>query len=114
MSARYHEILAVLRSIASGRSDGFSLPEIRRRRLSAIKEVAKERGITHETVRDACTRQLKPHVRGVETFDKLVSEWLANGSPELELAIRHHAVDALDILALDEFFRRHGPRSYAD
>lgn len=112
MSARLDEILAVLAIIASSGGASFSLPEIRRRRLFAIKEVAKQLGITHETVRDACTRQLRPHVEGVDKFDKLLLDWLASGSTALETAVRHHTVDYQDVRRLDEFFSTHGPRSH--
>ena len=110
MSARLDEILGVLGSIAAISTARVTLPEVRRRRLYALKEVAKRLGITDETVRDACTRQLEPHVEGVDKFDRLVLDWLAGRSREIEAAIRHHAVDETDRSRIDQFFAKHGPR----
>jgi hypothetical protein len=110
MSSRLNEILGVLGSIASSGTGQSSLIEIRRRRLFAVKEVAKQFDITHETVSDACTRQLKPHVNGIEEFDRLVLEWLSSRSRNLQAVLQHHAVDRDDATRIDHFFSAHASR----
>jgi hypothetical protein len=104
MSSRLNEILGVLGTIASSGTGRSSLLEIRRRRLFAVKEVARQLDITHETVRDACTRQLKPHVNGIDEFDHLVLEWLSGRSRNLQTVLQHHAVDRDDAARIDHFF----------
>lgn len=111
MSARLNEILGVLGSIASSGTRPSSLLEIRRRRLFAVKEVSKRLEITHETVRDACTRQLSPHVNGIDEFDRLVRDWLSGTSRNLESILHLHAVDRDDSVLIDRFFAGHD--SYA-
>jgi hypothetical protein len=104
MSSRIAEVLGVLKEVAENARSGASLADVREHRLSATKRIAEARGIEEETVRDACTRQLKPHVQGVAEFDALVHKWLANDSPELRTTVLHHTVDDTDKNAVERFF----------
>lgn len=104
MSSRVAEVLGVLQQIHLRGSTSISKMEVRRRRLDATKRVAAQHNITHETVRDACTRQLKPHVQGVDQFDSMVHAWLTRGSTDLRAALLHHSVDSSDDAAVDRFF----------
>ena len=104
MSSRIAEVLSVLRLISGAAARPISLAEVRFRRLHATKAVASERSITPETVRDACTRQLYPHVKGVAHFDALVHAWLSSGARALETALSHHTVDRTDADAVARFF----------
>jgi hypothetical protein len=72
VSSRITEILSVLRILRRVPPAMLTFDEVRRRRIDATKEVAETLGITHETVRDALTRQLHPHVVGIRAFDSLV------------------------------------------
>lgn len=107
MSSRVSEVLKVLQLLSSLRAQRLSVADVRDRRIAATKEVADTLEITHETVRDALTRQMRPHIRGVGHFDALVHEWLTSGSRELETVVRHHAIDRGDAHAIDAFFASH-------
>ena len=104
MSSRIHEVLGVLRILRTASSADSSVTDLRRRRMAATRIVASERKITPETVRDACTRQLHPHVRGIANFDALVLDWLRGDCAALRSALLHHTVDATDDAAVDRFF----------
>lgn len=106
MSSRIAEVLSVLRLIRTPSPQALSLEQVRRRRLAAAKYVARDRGITHETVRDACTRQLEPHIRGIAEFDEMVRDWVAGDGRELRAALLQHTVDVSDSAAVDRFFDR--------
>ena len=104
MSSRIAEVLAVLDRVRARAGDKVSRSDIRNSRLKATKEVAAVLGITHETVRDACTRQLQPYVHGVAHFDELLYHWLAAGSPELRTIVLSRTVDSTDAAAVERFF----------
>src|SRR4051812_2632851 len=104
MSSRIAEVLGVLQLIHTGASSSISKMETRRRRLDATKRIAAQHSITHETVRDACTRQLEPHVRGIDQFDSMVHAWLTSESTDMRAALLQHAVDSADFTAVERFF----------
>lgn len=111
VSSRISEILSVLKLLASTPASDLTLEEVRRQRIQATKEVADDLGITHETVRDALTRQLHPDVHGIRSFDGLVLAWLRDESRTLEHAVQQHTVDSTDAAAVTNFFKRHEARA---
>lgn len=106
MSKRIEEILQVLELLRPATTNPISRKAIRRRRVAASKEVARQRGITSQTVRDKCRRQLQPHVSSAEEFDELVYLWLAGDSLPLVRALVDRSVDAEDQANIQEFFTR--------
>lgn len=109
MSARTTEILGVLSLLTRLNPEGLSISLVREARIAATKAVAASHEITHETVRDALTRQLHPDVQGIREFDRMVLAWRTHGSRELEMAVQRHAVDDTDTAAIRTFFVKYAP-----
>ena len=104
MTERISEILEVL-TLVRGSSAGYvTRRAVRDRRLAALKEVARRRGIAPETVRDKFGRQLQPEVPGVDEFDRLLEAWLSGRPDELRSVLLKHAGDFADEQRIREFF----------
>lgn len=103
MSQRIEEILEVLLEV---RNKYYQAPNasIRLLRISANNIVADRRKVRPWTVSDKYVRQLKPEIKGTECFDRLLREWLINGSTELEQALCKHRSDNKDLQAISIFF----------
>ena len=103
MSQKIDDILDVLTLIRSGYRPGqpYSAKEAR---IRATYDLAEERGVTHQTIRDAYLRRLKPDINGTSAFDKVVREWLNGESNTLRWVLEKHALDREDELAIRDFF----------
>lgn len=99
LSTRIAEILAVLTEIRTSQPN--TIEAIRAARIAACSAVAAKRGITAETVRDACTRQIELNA---DQFDNHILNWLAKGNSELETIILSHVVNSHDSSVSQSFF----------
>ncbi len=104
MSERINEILEVLATIRGTVGRNIYGGAVQDSRLAALKQVARQRHIDPNTVRDKFGRQLQPNVRGVREFDQLVERWLTSSPDELEGVLRQHAVSDDDDRRIQEFF----------
>jgi predicted restriction endonuclease len=73
--ARIREILEVLDYVGQNARKG---EDVRQTRITGTKEAAKLRGITIQSVRDSCVRQIG--LMSVDEFDRLITGWRA-GNP---------------------------------
>ena len=87
MSAKMKEIVEVIKEV----QESFrSCPDasIRKLRIAAVEKVAKKREIDIRTVYDKFTRKLD--MNSLSEVDRLLDEWLRNGTKELENILRYH------------------------
>lgn len=103
MSQKIDDVLDVLRRIHRGCHSG--IPRlVKESRINAIHDIAKERGVTHQTIGDAYLRRLKPDIGNTFQFDKVVCEWLNGESSTLRAILEKHSLDPGDDLVIKNFF----------
>jgi len=56
-------------------------------RLNAVYLIAERRQVDHTTIAHSYIRSFEPYIKGTKQFDKLLKEWIINGSPELREVI---------------------------
>lgn len=104
MSQKIDDVLEVLGRIRRGHRPGHSR-SVQEARIRAIHDIAKERGVTHQTIADAYLRRLKPDIDGTPQFDKVVNEWLSGKADSLRRVLEKHALDRGDELEIQRFFQ---------
>ena len=80
-------------------------PQVPTIRRDAMKAVAENRGVTLDTIRDACVRRLSPDVTGVLEFDAMLEEWLHGRSHRMKQVLYRHQIDRGDGPLIDGFFK---------
>lgn len=105
MSQKIDDVLEVLAAIRGGYhlDQSGSLRDARR---NAVRAIAKERGVTCQTIRDAYLRRLEPDIRGTPAFDRATENWLSRKSDALRKTLEKHALDPGDRVQLEKFFSR--------
>jgi len=83
-----------------------SLGRLTQLRIEANNEVAREREIAPQTVRDKYITQLRPDVTDTRGFDILLEAWLRDGSLTLRSVLLKYAVDTRDKKRIRAFFSR--------
>jgi len=82
-------------------------------RKEAIKEFAESELRTRryknehsavETLRDACTRRLRPDIMGIRNFDGHVDQWLHEKSMALKEILLRHSKDRAQRAEVSQFF----------
>jgi hypothetical protein len=103
MSQKIDDVLHVLKGIRREFRTS-NLENVRRIRMNVVNEIARERHVTPETIRDAYRRRLEPDVKGTGAFDRLVEDWLLKNSNSLRKILEEHALDEDDPIHIQEFF----------
>jgi len=106
MSQKIDDVLDVLRRIRQGCHPGIPR-SVKESRINAIHDIAKERGVSYQTIGDAYLRRLKPDIGGTPQFDKVVCEWLNGESSSLRNILKKHSRDPGDDLEIRNFFLEH-------
>jgi hypothetical protein len=57
-----------------------------------------------ETIRDACTRRLKPNITGIRNFDRLVDEWLHGDSSTFKAILLKNSKRSSQQAEVSRFF----------
>lgn len=82
-------------------------------RKEAIKELAKtelragrykNEHSAVETLRDACTRRLRPDIMSIRNFDRYVDQWLRKNSMSLREILLWHSKDRSRRAEVNRFF----------
>ena len=103
MSQKIDDVLQILAGIRDGY--GSDKPELLRSvRTRVLRQIANQRGVDYQTIADAYIRRLAPDIELTPAFDRLVEEWLASSSPELQKILLKHALDQGDPLRIRDFF----------
>jgi hypothetical protein len=103
MSQKIDDVLEVLAMIQRGYHTK-SPRSLRDARIRAIKAIAIQRGVTHQTICDAYLRRLEPDVMGTIEFDRYTEEWLSGRSHALQEILEKHALDSKDRTRILTFF----------
>ena len=111
MSAQIEQILEVIDGINAYRKGKVSLYAIKEARQKAVKDVAKNRNIRDQSVRDKLIRKLQPEVSSVGQFDSLLFACLTEDSSELREVLLNHSVDSSDRKRISEAFTRASPKA---
>ena len=111
MSAQIAQILEVMDGIDAYRNGKVSPYAIEEARKKAVKDVAKNRNITDQAVRDKLIRKLRPQVSSVHQFDTLLIAYLTEGSSELREVLLKHIVDPSDRKRIFEAFSCASPKA---
>jgi hypothetical protein len=110
---KVHDVIRVLekmRSDFANRQGHVDIAKLRRFAVDAVAESGlRENRFSHldsaqKTIRDACSRRLKPDIAGTHQFDELASDWLRTGSTKLRNILLKYARDAARRDEVIEFF----------
>jgi len=105
MSQKIDDVLEVLAAIR-GRYRSDQPSSLRDARINAVRAIAKKRGVTDQTIRDAYLRRLEPDIRGTPAFDRAAENWLSRKSDALRKTLEKHALDSGDRVQIEKFFSR--------
>ena len=101
MSEVVTDVLEVLRHVRKGYRPNQKMRSIKEARVAAIREIGKERGVTHQTIADAYLRRLKPFIVGTTAFDIATRDWLEGDAGTLRKALHNRAASRTDELEID-------------
>lgn len=73
-------------------------------RIRAVRDIAKSRGVTYQTIGDAYLRRLKPDIDGTPAFDMVVQAWLSGRPDPLKWVLFNQAMDSGDNLQIAKLF----------
>ena len=103
MSQKIDDVLEVLVRIQRGfRPDRPG--SARDARIRAVRDIAKSRGVTYQTIGDAYLRRLKPDIDGTPAFDMVVQAWLSGRPDPLKRVLVNQAMDSGDNLQIARLF----------
>ena len=103
MSQKIDDVLHIVAGIHS-EYRGDTSQSVRAIRIRVIRQIASERNVDYQTIADAYIRRLAPELKLTPAFDHLAEQWLASGSPALQLVLEKHAIDRADPARIRKFF----------
>ncbi|MBN2397042.1 MAG: HNH endonuclease [Deltaproteobacteria bacterium] len=104
MSSRIEQVLEVLEEVKEKYLENQSHQPISSLRKKAVQQVAIKRGITQKSVADKYIRQLKPHIRKTNDFDKFLLDWLVKGDNKIQQVLLSRTVTPKDTDLINNFF----------
>jgi hypothetical protein len=107
LSAKIEQIIDVVKGVREkflADYDPDVVPPIGRWRYQTIQAIADSRGVEYQSINDKPIRKLRPDVSSLSQFDRLLREWLTDGSEELKTLLLKHASSQYDRALIEEAF----------
>jgi len=104
------EVLEIIKKTKENRIKYINITEARKLAVNIIaeKEFNSGRYKNHQsalnTIHDALARRLRPDIKNISNFDKLVEKWFYNNSMELKDVLLGHSLDSVQSSKVKKFF----------
>jgi hypothetical protein len=106
MSAKIEEIIEVIEEIKEALRVNPKYQDIGRLRSDAAWTISFRRDIDKSSVNDKFIRKLRPEISSIPFFNRLLQDWLDNGSVELKSIMLKHASSSQDKTRIENAFYR--------
>ena len=104
MSKKIEEILEVVQEVRGRFRNEPGEPSVTELRIQALYLVADRHDIQSTSVSNNFRRRLAPEIKGTSEFDRLLEDWLVDGSDELANVLRQHTSDSADLELIETMF----------
>lgn len=102
MRAQVEQVLEIICGVRKRWAHKVPRETIEQIRIEIVHEIAKERGITFQSVEDKPRRKFEPDLISMGQFDSLLEQYLVSGSAKLRNILLKHAVSADEEQAIKE------------
>lgn len=104
MSQKIEQLLEVINEVKEDYRNNKDSKSIKQLRMHAVSSVAFRQNVDPTTVSDKFIRGLRPQINSTNTFDKLLKDWLKNGSGELKKVLKENTIDYKDDELIEKAF----------